>query len=211
MSDQSEHGPISLIRKIKSGQLNGKDLPKDNRLCCVEYLASEGYSTAELAEILGVSSRTIRRDKGIIREQNAIRLTSNFVPEYIGSLNQKAEHMYNSLLKIARDDTCAPLAKIAALRNAWKTVQELTQCLQSIGYLPNNNIPQLPLLTEEQPDLAGMSTEYMAIIEAMNDSGNTTNNIAEMSNEQKSLITKALAIEATEVAKPHEEEDNDET
>ena len=63
---------VALIRRLQNGQTSSQCVSVDDRQRCVEHLTVEGYSLVETAEILGVTERTIARDRGAIRRANAV-------------------------------------------------------------------------------------------------------------------------------------------
>jgi DNA-binding transcriptional ArsR family regulator len=65
---------MELIEKVKSGEVEGKNLPRETRVICVAYLVAEGFSSSELATLFGVDSRTIRRDIEWLRDAHVIEL-----------------------------------------------------------------------------------------------------------------------------------------
>jgi len=73
--EDSGPGVLSLLREIRSGTVVATSLGKENRRACVEYLAAEGFSVAEMSETLKVSDRTIRRDRLAIRSAHAVERT----------------------------------------------------------------------------------------------------------------------------------------
>lgn len=142
MSDQtekSELGPISLVRQIKSGQLKYENLSKEGRICCVEFLMQRECSTAAIAEVLGVSDKTVYRRKTDIKKKNAIKQSPEFTSQYVGSLHQKMEHICGSLIKMSQEDNSSDFARVSALTNAGKKLLEYSRFLQSIGYLPGQS------------------------------------------------------------------------
>jgi predicted DNA-binding ribbon-helix-helix protein len=66
-SNKPALSPISLIKQLRDGKISGANLTQESRIACVEYLTSEGYSAAQIAEILNVSLRTIYRDRESVR------------------------------------------------------------------------------------------------------------------------------------------------
>jgi len=129
--------PISLVKAIRNNVIPAKALTREPRQTCVEYLGSEGYSTGEIAEILKVHPRTIRRDREDIRERNAVSIDPDFIARHVGQLLQRAQHAISSLTRISREKDCPYAVKVKAIKETWRISKELTEALQSVGYLPN--------------------------------------------------------------------------
>lgn len=71
-SDDTEGRALGLLQKIQAGRLHPKCIKPDERRLVVTYLMADGYGTAEMAQILKVSDRSIERDKKAVREANSI-------------------------------------------------------------------------------------------------------------------------------------------
>lgn len=130
------HSPISMIKGIRSGSLSASALAPEERRACVEHLVIEGYSTAEVAEALGVSDRTITRDRVAIRENNSVKADPKLVEATVGHLLGQREASVVRLRRISRDGACPHAEQIAAECAAWRVEKETIELLQRLGYLP---------------------------------------------------------------------------
>ena len=65
-------GVIEIITRVKQGLTDPKSLDPGDRRQCAAYLFGEGMSTPEIARLLKVTERTIRRDREQIREEQSI-------------------------------------------------------------------------------------------------------------------------------------------
>lgn len=128
--------PITLVRDLQSGRISATSLSTEARQICVEYLGNEGYSVGEIAEVLKISIRTIYRDRDQIRVSHAISFTPDMVERQAGQLVQHAEQAIQRLRRIAREKACPHAVRVEAVRSTWTVVKELTEKLQSLGYLP---------------------------------------------------------------------------
>jgi transposase len=132
----SEPQSLDLLQKIKSGQMEAKlDDPEKRRLL-VALLMKEGHSTPEIAHLLKVSDRTIERDRQALRESNAITKDPKLVEQMAGKLLAEAELCIQRIRKFARDKEALPSVKIDAEDRCFHIAARLTECLQSLGYLP---------------------------------------------------------------------------
>lgn len=96
----------------------------------------EGYSVAESAGILGVSDRTVIRDRGLVRDANAVEADPALLPRMVGRLISDADAAIGRLKRLGRDKQTPAQAKVDAERSAWVISRELVQTLQRLGYLP---------------------------------------------------------------------------
>ena len=115
---------------------SGQVLDKDDRIRVVEHLTGEGYSGAEIAEVLKVSERTIIRDRIAARELNALAPSPELVGQVVGHLVRAAEQTTAHLRRIARDPNAKPADKIEAEKASWQVQRECVVTMQGLGYLP---------------------------------------------------------------------------
>lgn len=131
---------LALIARIKNRQLHPHTLSAEDRRRCVEVLRAEGYSQAEIAQILHRSERTIWRDLEQIKAEHALTVGPQFVETMIGDLVRQAEVSIARLRRIARESEASAMERLMAESSAWKVIRELFEKLQSAGYLPR--VPQ---------------------------------------------------------------------
>lgn len=177
-----EAGPtvLAVLRDIQAGTLHASNLAVVDRQRCVEHMSIEGYSTAEIAEVMKVAERTIIRDRKAIRAANALRTDPNFVAETIGTLVKHAEASIARLRRIARERDTPPAVKVDAERVGWEVARDLVQSLQRLGYLPtaaheirgelthrvDDQLPSLDELAAELARIEGIATESVAVVPA---------------------------------------------
>lgn len=127
---------IKLIRQIKAGTLRGNMLAPPDRQRCVEHLTWEGVSAPEIAEILGLSERTINRDRAQLRSDNAISRDPALAGELAGLIVQQSERAATSLRRLGKDPATPPSVRVETERIAFELRRQTIQTLQSLGYLP---------------------------------------------------------------------------
>lgn len=127
---------IKLIRQIKAGTLRGNMLAPRDRQRCVEHLTWEGVSAPEIAEILGLSERTINRDRAQIRSDNALSRDPALAGELSGQILQQSERAATTLRRLSKDPATPPSVRVEAERIAFELRRQTIQTLQSLGYLP---------------------------------------------------------------------------
>ena len=128
---------VRIIRMLQEGRLTGASLGTSDRRRVVEHLTAEGYSGVEIAEITGVSERTIERDRSAIRAGYALDVTPEFVGQTIGHLVRQAEVSMGRLRRLARDRAAPAAAKVDAEYAAWRVHREMIAALQRLGCLPD--------------------------------------------------------------------------
>lgn len=125
-----------LIAAIKAGEISGSGLRIEDRQRCVEYLSVEGFSAAEIAEILGIADRTVSRDRVAIRERLALDPDPALARQIVGQFVLRAEESAGRLRRLSRDRETPAAVKVDAERSAWGVVRDSVQVMQRLGYLP---------------------------------------------------------------------------
>jgi hypothetical protein len=134
--DHDEQPILSLIQQIKDGTLNPKTLSKEIRQRCVELLTSEGYTEAQIAQIIMRSEKTVSRDLADIRARNAIAPDINQAKQIIGDMFQKAMVHHKHLMRLARNPEATNGEKTQSEFLAWRVLKEVVEKMQTLGYLP---------------------------------------------------------------------------
>ncbi len=124
------------IQAIKDGKLNPKSLSETERQECVEVLSGEGYTQAQVGEVLKITDRTVRRDLVAIEERNALSPDLGLAKRIIGNMFQKAIGHHRYLVRLARTSSASVSEKSQAEFLAWRVLKEMVEKMQSLGYLP---------------------------------------------------------------------------
>jgi len=132
----TEERTLSLLQKIQAGTVDPKCIRPAERRLIVSYLIADGYSTADMAQILKVSDRSIERDKKAIREANALSADPELVEQMAGRLVCEAELSIQRIRKAARDKGTPQAVRIDAEHRCYQIVSDMIASLQRLGYLP---------------------------------------------------------------------------
>jgi transposase-like protein len=127
---------LAVLQKVKAGEVDPRNLSAESRQACVEHMSVEGYATAEMAQVLRVTERTVRRDRQAIRKAHAVQPGDEFVKETVGALVAHAEMAIDRIRRQARSRELSPMERVHAERLAWRIRDELAERLQKLGYLP---------------------------------------------------------------------------
>jgi DNA-binding CsgD family transcriptional regulator len=133
----SEGRTVALLRDIQSGAAGAQTISIDDRRQIVAYLVADGYSNAEIAQMLKVSDRSIERDKRAIREGNALPKDPRLVSQLAGRLVSEAELSVQRIRRTSRDKVTPPAVKVDAEHRCFQILSDLVQRLQGLGYLPS--------------------------------------------------------------------------
>ncbi|MDX9911467.1 MAG: helix-turn-helix domain-containing protein [Phycisphaerales bacterium] len=133
----SPRSALDAIRAIRENTLSGADLTVEDRRRCVAHLLAEGYSVPEIAEVLGMSERTVQRDKAEVRRGLALEPGLQLAREVIGHLVWTAESQVGHLSRLARDPQAAAAERIECRRLIWTITRECVEQLRLTGFLPS--------------------------------------------------------------------------
>lgn len=126
-----------LIKQIKEGSLDPKNLSAEQRQDCVEALRMEGQSYPSIAQLLERNEKTIKRDWEAICKRNSKKPSPEYALRLIGELIEKASAKGDHLTRLSHSKEGSIQEKAQAEYYAWKVLQEASQLLQSAGYLPH--------------------------------------------------------------------------
>lgn len=135
-SNEKYDSVLSTIQAIKDGRLNPKVLSEIERRECVEVLSGEGLTQPQIAEILKISDRTVRRDLEAIDYRNELNPDVSLAKRIIGNMFQKAMAHHRYLMRLARNANGGISEKSQAEFLAWRVLKEMVEKMQSLGYLP---------------------------------------------------------------------------
>lgn len=127
---------IDLVQAIRDRRLSSKQLTKEQRKNCVQYLGSEGLSVPEMAQLLGVSDRTIARDRAAIQVEIALEHDPKLAGQFAGKLVVEAEAAMARIRRFTRDREASIANKIEGERACIEILCKLSDQLQSLGFLP---------------------------------------------------------------------------
>lgn len=127
---------LTTIQHIKDGTINPKALDKDARQQCIEVLLTQGYTHAQLAQIMNCSDKTIQRDMCEIRRRNSLTPHPELAKEIVGEMLQKVRNYEANLNQLARAKDGSVSEKAQAQFLGWRVFKECVEKLQTLGYLP---------------------------------------------------------------------------
>jgi len=135
--DREEILSITLLQKIKSGEINPKMLSKEERQACVSVLTlQEGFTIAQIAQLMCCCEKTIQRDLAEIRKKNSLSPSLELAKEQIGEFIVKAQVHASHLMRFARSGEGSLGERVQAEFCAWRIRKEFMDKLQTLGYLP---------------------------------------------------------------------------
>lgn len=135
-SSRPERSVLDTIAGIKDGRIDPKLLEEEDRQACVQYLASEGATIAEIAKLLKRSDRTIQRDRDAIRAAAALKHDPKFADRMSGVLVGEAELAIERIRRVTRGADTPPAVKVEGEHRCYQIRSDLVTRLQSLGLMP---------------------------------------------------------------------------
>ena len=165
---------VTLLQQIRSGQIDSTAICRDDRRLLVAFLMADGYSTAEMAQLLKVSDRSIERDKHAIRQENALPQDPKLYEQMTGRLVGEAELVIQRIRRIVRDKKVQGSVRIDGEHRCYLILSDLVQSMQRLGYLPTaSHRVEADLVHHvgELPDIDELSIEVQRLRQLSEESG----------------------------------------
>ena len=189
----TEERTLSLLQKIQAGVTDPKGIRPAERRMIISYLMADGYSTADMAQILKVSDRSIERDKKAIRETNALAADPELVEQMVGRLVCEAELSVQRIRKTARDKGTPQAVKVDAEHRCYQIVSDMVASLQRLGYLPTAT-PRLQAdfthTIGQLPDFDQMQAEVQRLRQITGETQGTDSEVIEQLNQIETQLVK---------------------
>ncbi len=166
-----EESPVfKIIQEIKDGKREAKDLSKEQRQECVDSLDLQGYNISQIAQVLDRSEKTIRRDLQDVKARRSVKPSLELATQIVGNMIAKLEACQSYLMRLANSKEGSLQEKSQAIFYAGKMMLELTEKLQSLGYLPSapqKVIGEIYLHNEDDDKTFAEAKEKLKEIEAI--------------------------------------------
>lgn len=137
LSDLLESTNIKYEGENKDGRFQARELSKEKRRECVEVLVLEGYSVSLVTQLLDRCEKTIKRDIEDIREHNSLMPSGELAKKIVGEIIAYANINRAHLMRMARSKEASVSEKSQAEFLAWRVQKELSERLQTLGFLPS--------------------------------------------------------------------------
>ncbi len=184
---------LSLLQKIQAGTVDPKCIRPAERRRIVSYLMADGYCTADMAQILKVSDRSIERDKKAIRQTNALAADPQLTEQMTGRLVCEAELSIQRIRKAARDKGTPSAVRVDAEHRCYQIVSDMIASLQRLGYLPTATSKLQADITHnigQIPDFPQMQAEVSRLKQITGETKGTDPQLTEQLNEIEDQLTR---------------------
>jgi transposase-like protein len=139
MSDPICPTADDLLQRIHAGHLDPAKLSAADRRRCVEHLCEQAFASSEIATLLNVSPRTVRRDRAAIRRQGALAPDAALGDELLGEYERLAQTSNAHLARLARGPDTPANIRVRAERAIMLNFRDLIHTAQRLRYLEDGS------------------------------------------------------------------------
>lgn len=120
---------------IHTGQMTVRQLTVDQRRQCVADLTDQGYSARDIARLLGMEERCVRRDRADFRRAQAQPPDLRLGDEMLGEYQRLALASIQRLIRMAHDPQLPPALRLRAETAITQTYHRLLETAHRLKYL----------------------------------------------------------------------------
>ena len=135
--DAGDTGGVSimeLIERLHARELAVADVPAKLRQHCIDHLTHEGFTNGEIARIIGIHERTVRRDRQAFRRDHAVQPQLALGDELVGEFERIILHSVQRLIRLCRDGDVPPYARLWAEEAIARNYQRLIDTTRRLNY-----------------------------------------------------------------------------
>lgn len=151
---ESEIEPLltaaDIVQRIHSGQLAADSITLQQRQQCVSYLSLEGFTVGEIASLLHVSERTVKRDRQAVRQAEALTPGLSLGDELLGEYQRQTLSSIQRLTRMINDKSNPAFARLWAEEAINRIYQRFVDCVHRLGYLDDGQA-RLKYLRQTDP------------------------------------------------------------
>ena len=135
VGESDREAVTALVRELHEGRVSPDELSQAMRQRCVDHLTLEGFASSEIAELIKVSERTVRRDRAAIRRDHAVEPDTRLGDELLGEFQRIILASIQRLVRLARDPETPAYARLWAEESIVRMYQRLIDTAQRMNYI----------------------------------------------------------------------------
>lgn len=147
---ENDLSAAELVARLHDGRLRPGDLSASQRQQCVDYLTFEGFSSSDIAQLMHICERTVRRDRAAVRRENAIHPDLNLGDELLGEFQQVVMCANQRLIRLVRDERIAPNSRLWAESVIVQNFQRFIETTHRLHYMADGK-KRLDQLVAQDP------------------------------------------------------------
>ena len=150
-----------IMRGLNDGRLDITQIKPADRRRCVDSLTRIGYTTGEMADVLGVTERTIRRDRAAFRRAVGQAARNERRDELVGEYRDLTLESIQRLRRLCNDTEAPAQVRLSAEKQLTHAMREYVATSASLPAEPMQFMPDEQFLTEARAMLeeAGRAAE----------------------------------------------------
>ena len=102
---------------------------------CVGHLTLEGFTSGEIAQLMRISERTVRRDRAAVRQTDALAPARSLGDELLGEFQRLTLASVQRLTRLARDPEAPHYARMWAEESIVRIYQRFIDTAHRLRYI----------------------------------------------------------------------------
>ena len=123
-----------LVRQLHAGKIATETLTPEMRRQCVAQLSLEGFTNSEIAQLMRISERTVRRDRLTARRDDALAPGRSLGDELLGEFQRLTLASIQRLTRLARDAETPAYARMWAEESMVRIYQRFLDTAHRLRY-----------------------------------------------------------------------------
>lgn len=128
--------PIAVILdRLSRQELDPTLLPVEVRRDCVDQLTQDGFTLAQIGQLLCISDRAVSRDRAAIQRDGALPPGRKLGDELLGNLQRQTNSLTQRLTQLAIDDGAPHYVRVWAWQVIHRAARDLLDAAIRLQYL----------------------------------------------------------------------------
>lgn len=128
-----------LIQQVHAGNVDAATLTIEVRRQCVACLTTDGFSSLDIAQLLRLPERTIRRDRAANRQDEAISPSLTLGDELLGEFQRFTLASIQRLTRLCRNEEIAPYARLWAEESISRIYRRFLDAARLLHHVDNTD------------------------------------------------------------------------
>ncbi len=146
----------AVLEQLHAGEVAGAALPLELRRRCVEHLTDEAFTTGEIAQVMRISERTVRRDRAALRRAGGVAPDARLGDELLGEFERIVTGAVGRLTRLSRESTSPPYVRLWAEQAMVRIYQRYIETAHRLNYIEDGQRRLREQRTESGTDLQAM-------------------------------------------------------
>jgi hypothetical protein len=131
----AEVSPAAVVERVHAGTLDPGALSAEVRRACVGHLGEQGFTSGEIAEVMKITERTVRRDRAALRREHGMGPDRELGDELLGEFERVVSTANARLTRLARDPEVSAYARLWAEEAQVRNYKRLIEMAHRLRYV----------------------------------------------------------------------------